>query len=420
MPLWGALESGIKRAVAVWHRRAGKDSLSLNWTARSAMLRAGVYWHMAPTQRQVRKIVWDNIDGQGRRIIDQVWPQAIRTNTRDQEMQIQLKNGSIWQCVGSDNYNSLVGSNPVGVVFSEFSIADPKAWDYVRPILAENGGWALFIYTPRGPNHGKDLYDMACQERNWFSEILTVNDTNAIPLTAVDDERRAGMSEAMIEQEFYCSFSGVVDGSYYGKQIQAARNENRLTSVPYERTEPVITAWDLGTGDDTAIWFVQQIGLETRIIDYYENRGVGIDHYARVLSERDYIYKEHIMPHDAGHQQLATGKSLSKQLNQLGVKPTRVLPREQNLSDEVGIQAVRDLLPKCWFDHNKCKQGIKALELYRRDYDDKRDVFKERPLHDWTSHAADAFRYLAMGLRPVRNIQSNRFRTANTEYSVFG
>ena len=420
MPLWSALEAGTKRAVAVWHRRAGKDSLSLNWTARSAMLRPGVYWHMAPTQRQVRKIVWDNIDGQGRRIIDQVWPKKIRENTRDQEMQITLKNGSMWQCVGSDNYDSLVGSNPVGVVFSEFSIADPKAWDYVRPILAENGGWALFIYTPRGPNHGKDLYDMAIHEKEWFAEILTVNDTNAIPLTAVDDERRAGMSEAMIEQEFFCSFSGIVDGSYYGKLMQDARNNNRLTSAPYETKEPVITAWDLGTSDDTAIWFVQIIGLEIRVIDYYENRGVGIQHYAKVLKEKDYYYKEHLMPHDAGHQQLATGSSLAKQLNQLGVKPTRVLPREKNLSDEVGIQAVRDLLPKCWFDHEKCKQGIKALELYRRDYDDKREVFKERPLHDWTSHAADAFRYLAMGLKPIRMIQPPRSGYASTDYDVFG
>lgn len=418
LKLWSALEHGCKRAVAVWHRRAGKDSLSLNWTACSAFLRVGVYWHMAPTQRQVRKIVWDNIDGQGRRVIDQVWPEPLRQSTRDQEMQITLKNGSIWQCVGSDNYDSLVGSNPIGVVFSEYSLADPAAWDYVRPILAENGGWALFIYTPRGPNHGKDLYDTAINDPDWFAELLTVKDTGAIPLTAVDDERRAGMSEAMIEQEFFCAFTGIVDGSYYGKLIQQARNEKRLTRVPCETSEPVITAWDLGTGDDTAIWFVQQVGLEVRVIDYYEHRGVGIEHYAQVLNDKGYTYKEHIMPHDAGHKQLATGKSISSQLQQLGVRPCRVLPREQKLSNEVGIQAVRNLLPKCYFDYDKCKDGIKYLELYKRDYDDKRKVFKDTPCHDYTSHAADAFRYLAMGLKPARMMQPMRTQRANTDYDV--
>ena len=423
--LWNKLERGCKRAVAVWHRRAGKDSMSLNWTAVEALKRPGVYWHLAPTQRQVRKIVWDNIDGEGRRIIDQVFPRQIRDNTRDQDMQITLKNGSIWQCVGSDNYDSLVGANPVGVVFSEYSISNPAAWDYVRPILAQNNGWALFIFTPRGPNHAKDLYDMALNDPNWFAEILTVDDTSAISKEAIDQERAAGMSDNMIEQEFYCSFLGVVDGSYYGRIMQDSRNAKKITKVPHDPSLTVTTAWDLGRNDDTAIWFVQQAGFETRVIDFYANSGAGIDHYVKHLQSKNYVYERHIMPHDAGHVQFATNMSLASQARELGLFNISVLPRERNLADEVGIQAVRNLLPKCYFDVDNCKEGIKALEFYHREYDDKRGTFKPNPVHDWSSHAADAFRYLAMGLRDSPSVREHRRRNRQSsaimnKYSVFG
>lgn len=420
MPLWEALEGGCKRAVAVWHRRAGKDSLSLNWTAASAFQRVGVYWHMAPTQKQVRKIVWDNIDGKGRRIIDQVWPKELRANQKDNEMQITLKNGSIWQCVGSDNYDSLVGSNPVGVVFSEFSIADAKAWDYVRPILAENGGWALFIYTPRGPNHGKRLYDMAKNDPNWFGQILTVDDTGVISAEAVDEERKAGMSDAMIEQEFYCSFSGVVDGSYYGKLIQAARQEDRITRVPHDPQLPVEVAFDLGVNDDTAMWFYQKVGLEIRVLRYYENRGQGIEHYAKIAQQQPYTYLQFNMPHDAGHQQMATGKSLAKQMQTLTGVRCHVSPREQSLADEVGIQAVRDVLPRCYFDYEGCKDGVEKLELYRRKYDDKNEVFMSKPLHDFTSHAADAFRELAKSVRTTSFANARAQQTMGMGLPYYG
>lgn len=207
-PLWRYLSNGGKRAVAVWHRRSGKDSLAINWTAKAMLRRVGVYWHMLPLNTQARKVVWDGIDKLGRRMIYQAFPPELIKSVNAQEMKIELINGSIWQCVGSDNYNALVGGNPVGVVFSEYSIADPAAWDFIRPILAENGGWALFIYTPRGHNHGYTLYNQA-KAAGWFTEILTVEDTHAISEQAVNDERLAGMSEAMIEQEFYCSFEAV-------------------------------------------------------------------------------------------------------------------------------------------------------------------------------------------------------------------
>jgi len=398
MPLWGALQDGTRRAVAVWHRRAGKDSLSLNWTAVQAVQRVGVYWHMAPTQKQVRKIVWDNIDGAGRRIIDQVWPDGVRKSIRNDEMKIELPNGSIWQCVGSDNYDSLVGANPVGVVFLEYSLANPSAWDYIRPILAENGGWALFIYTPRGANHGKDLFDMARGNDDWFAELLTVDDTKAIDQRSIDEERRAGMDEENIQQEFYCSFSGVVSGSYYGKQLEIADQEGRITSVPVETEMDVNVSFDLGIGDSTAIWAYQVIGKEIRVVNYYEASGHGLGHYAGVLHEwRDklgYRYGKYYFPHDVEVRELGSGKSRRETLRDLGIDVS-IVPK---LSVEDGINAVRRILSRCWFDEEHCAQGLRSLRQYRTEYDEKRKTFRNTPLHDWASHGADSFRYLAVGL----------------------
>ena len=223
--LWHFLEQAIapvpsggeppgRRAVAVWHRRAGKDSLAVNFAACAALRRVPNYWHMLPTARQGRKVVWEAIDGTGRRLIDQAFPPAIRESKSEEDMLIRLIGGSTWQVVGSDNFDRLVGANPAGVVFSEWALADPRAWEYVRPILAENGGWALFIYTPRGRNHGAALFDMARRTPGWFAERLTVNETGVIAPGVIEDERRSGMADELIRQEYYCSFEAALVGSY--------------------------------------------------------------------------------------------------------------------------------------------------------------------------------------------------------------
>ena len=422
---WGALESGVKRAALVWHRRAGKDSMSVNWTAASAFDHIGTYWHMAPTHRQVRKIVWDGIDRAGRRIIDQAFPPAVRARKNDQEMKIELVNGSIWQCVGSDNFDSLVGANPVGVVFSEWSLADPRAWDFVRPILAENGGWALFIYTPRGRNHGARLLDMARAEPGWFAQVLTVEDTGAVPMEVIEQERRElvrqyGEDDAdkLIRQEWYCSFDAAIRGAYYADWMDRADREGRIGTVKHDPAHKVHTAWDLGIGDSTVVWLFQTIGREVRVIDYLEGSGVGLAWYVnRLLGEtrftddgkpnKDvrpieghahraaYQYGQHHLPHDADVSELGTGRRRIDLLHDMGITGW-VLPR---LSVDDGIQAARHLLPRCWFDSIRCERGIDALRSYRRDWDEKLQSYRDRPLHDWSSHAADAFRYLAMGLR---------------------
>lgn len=402
-PAWRYLQGGGKRAVLVWNRRAGKDSMAVNWTASAALSRVGTYWHMAPEAKQVRKLMWDGIDKHGRRVIDQAFPKEIRKGQNDQEMKIELANGSIWQCVGSDNYNSLVGANPVGIVFSEWSLADPRAWDFLRPILAENGGWALFIYTPRGRNHGARLLDVAKNEANWFWQVLTVDDTHSLTPDQLAQERRELVrqygeddADAIFRQEYYCSFDSANRGAYYGKLIEAAEKDNRIGRVPYEPTQPVVTAWDLGIGDSTAIWFAQLIGREVRFIDYLESSGVGLDWYAKALSQKPYVYADHMLPHDADVSELGTGRRRIDVLRNLGLPQVRIVKK---LSVDDGIQAVRSLLPRCWIDAEKCERGIDAIRQYQREWDDERQAFKPKPLHDWTSHAADALRYLAVGMQ---------------------
>lgn len=386
MPLWRYFERGGRHGVAVWHRRAGKDSLAVNLAAVKAHERVGTYWHMLPEFRQGRRVIWDAIDREGRRIIDQAFPPAIRDSINEQEMRIRLKCGSVWQVVGSDNYNSLVGTNPTGVVFSEFSIANPSARDFLRPILAENGGWELYIYTARGRNHGAELYEMAKRNQRWFAQILTVDDTGILAPAVIEDERRSGMPEEMIAQEYFCSFDAASPGTYYGKLLQDAGP--RIGRVPYDPAAGVETWWDLGVGDSTAIWFAQRVGQEIRLIDYYEATGEGLSHYTKVLGEKPYSFLRHIAPHDIEVRELGTGKSRREIALGLGLT-FEVAPR---LSLDDGIHAVRSLLPRCWFDAERCARGLSALRDYRKDYDDKLKCFRSRPRHDWTSHAADAFR----------------------------
>jgi phage terminase large subunit len=419
IPAWQYLEHGGRRAVLCWHRRSGKDDIALHNTACQMAQRAGNYWHMLPQANQARKAIWDAINPHtGRKRIDEAFPVELRETTREQEMMIRFRPTSMspastWQVVGSDNYNSLIGSPPIGVVYSEYALSDPNSWAFLRPILAENGGWAAFISTPRGRNHFARLLAMAQQEKSWFSQVLTVTDTGVISAEVIAQEKRElaaerGDDEAdnIIQQEYFCNLDAAIPGAYYGKLLARAEAEGRITTVPYDPRLPVITAWDLGVGDSTAIWFIQQDRLAVRVIDFYENSGVGADHYARILKERDYSYEGHYLPHDADDREWGNNASSRVDtLKTLKVKPVRVLPRA---SIDDGINAVRVLLPRCYFDAKKCERGLDALRQYQKLWDDKLRTFKENPLHDWTSHAADAFRYLAQGLKDVKDTSTSR------------
>lgn len=401
------MDSGKKRAVTVWHRRSGKDKMWFNYLVKRAYQTKGVYFYFFPTFTQGKKVLWFGMDKEGFRTLDHV-PQEIRDGKpNDTEMRVRLDNGSIIQVIGTDNIDNIVGTNPVGCVFSEYSLQDPQAWDYIRPILAENGGWAAFNFTPRGKmNHGFDLYQLALSDpEHWFCERLTVEDTHAISQEALEQERKELFQkygdDAFYMQEYHCSFESAIQGAYYVNNMELATREGRITRVPYERTLPVDTWWDLGVGDATGIWFSQTVGREIRFIDYFQASGEGFPFYAKVLQDRGYIYGTHHAPHDIEVRELGSGKSRVETAALLGLKFITV----PNISIDDGINAVRVIFDRCWFDAEKCKQGLNALSNYHKEYDEKRKEYKNTPYHDWSSHAADAFRYFAVGFKDKKEIK---------------
>ncbi len=406
-PMWSAFERGVLRAFLLWHRRSGKDDNSLHFTATAAIQRPATYWYMLPQQNQVRRAIWDAVNPHtGQRRINEAFPDAICKGKRSNDMVIELVNGSMIHFLGSDGFDALVGSPPFGLVFSEFSLTNPSAWGILRPILDENGGWAIFNMTPRGRNHAYNMYKYAMSRDGWFVQICLPTDTKVFTPAQLEEARAEYYAmygpddgEALYQQEYWCSFDSALVGSYYGRHIADLERVGKIRLVQHDPTLPVFTAWDLGIDDSTAIWLAQAVNGEIRIIDYYEASGHGLDHYAKVLTEKPYVYKEHILPHDARARELSTGKTRQELLQSLLPGAVRVLPA---LGVADGINAVRSILPRCWFDADKTQKGLEALRMYRREYDQERKVYKDNPLHDWTSHGADAFRQLAMGINETR------------------
>lgn len=397
VPFFEAMAKGCKRACVVWHRRAGKDKTFFNFVVMRAAREKGIYYYFFPKFSQGRKALWDNLDKAGFRTIDHCPKELIDGNPNNTEMKIRLRNGSIIQIIGTDNIDSIVGTNPRGCIFSEYSLQSPSAWQLIRPILAENGGWAIFNFTPRGHNHGKELYDMAKHDDKWFCQLLTVEETGAISMDMVDDERKAGMSEDWIQQEFYCSFTRGIEGNYYSRYIQAAIDQNRIGPVPWQPNTRVYTSWDLGVGDSCAICFWQIVGNSIHLIDYYENQGEGLPHYADFLYRKPYLYADHYAPHDVDNRAYSTGLSTRDAARNLGIKFI-VLPTLK-ITVENGIEAVRSIFPRVYIDEEHCKKLIICLENYRKEFDERLQTYKSRPLHDKYSHGSDSFRYLAIAVK---------------------
>ena len=412
LPVLRALDSGAKRAVAVWHRRSGKEKTFINYTARKCIDRVGTYFYAFPTYTQAKRAIWDGRDRDGFPFLGH-FPREIVKAKDSQELKLTLINGSIFQLVGTDNIDSLMSTNPLGVVFAEYSLQDPRGWDYIRPILRENGGWAVFDYTPRGKNHGYTLYEMARKlmaegDPDWYAERLGVRETGVLTEADIDAERKSGMDEEMIQQEYYVSFAGAQQGSIFGKQLDEAEREGRICAVPWQRECAVDTWWDIGTGDATAIWFTQNVGREIHVIDYYENAGagLGVDHYARHLQTLPYVWGTHTGPHDLNnHQFAAGGRSTREVAAQLGLQ-FKVNPRRPDKQES--IQAARVLLPRCWFDRAKTERGRLALVSYHRVWDERRRMFSDAPYHDWASNGSDAFQELAAGHTYRRGYEPSR------------
>jgi len=329
------------------------------------------------------------------------------------ELRVDLPNGSRIRLYGADNPDRLRGIYLDGVILDEYADMRPSLWgEVIRPLLADRKGWAVFIGTPKGHNAFYETYRQAKDDNDWLAMELRASVTGLIDSEELDAARRQ-MSEDSYQQEFECSFEAAIAGAYFGKEMRRAEEDGRICPVPYDPSAEVYTAWDLGIGDSTAIWFSQMVGREVRIIDYYENSGVGVEHYIRMLKDRDYNYAEHLLPHDADKSELGTGKSIREVMGEMGVRRTRVVHK---LTVEEGIQQVRLLIPRVVFDAKRCASGIESLKQYRREWDDKLRTFKSRPLHDLHSHAADAFRYLAVGLRKVPQEQ----RWGRIEYAPTG
>lgn len=399
IPILKAMDSGIKRAVQVWHRRAGKEKTDIAIVSKKMLERIGSYYYVFPEFAQGRKILWDGADRDGFRFIDHFPQELIEGQRNDTEMKLRYKNGSLFQIVGSDRYDSVMGTNPIGMIFSEYALQDPNCWGYFRPILAENGGWAIFNFTPRGENHAYQLYELAKNDPvHWFCQLLTVDDTQAVKPDVLAQEKaeiiRLDGNDALYQQEYFCNFTVPIAGAYFADNIMIAYREGRVGHVPHEPRLTVDTWWDLGINDRMSIWFTQSVGQELRVIDFMEASGQGFPWYIGKMKEKSYVYGRHTAPHDIEVRELTNGKSRRETAQALGIN-FDVAPK---LPIHEGIDAVRGVFPKAWFDSEKCKDGLNALKNYRKQFDEKRRTYMNQPYHDWSSNAADAFRTLATAL----------------------
>ncbi len=387
------LDDPAPRIVAVVHRRAGK-STALMWRGlRRALLEPkpqprvvhilpyGVQWS--------RTGLWDQVMRAGDAI-----PGAI---IRRSELAIRLPNGGIYQCGGADNPDSWRGGYADETIIDEFDDTPASLVPLVvEPMLADRAGSLVRSGTPKGRGLLEAAYNRARTAPGYSSYLLDYRATGALSDEAIE-RLRAEMTSEEFAQELQCSFEAPNSGSYYGKLLQDAEAEGRVTSVPYDPALRVWTAWDLGIDDATAVWFVQiSKSGQWRVIDYLENSGSGLDHYVRLLQQKPYVYERHILPHDAKVRELGSGRSRQETFRSLGLSPLRVLDSD-SVAD--GINATRMILPRCWFDAGKCEQGLKALRHYRREWNEGAQTWRASPVHDWASHGADALRYLAMGHR---------------------
>lgn len=380
-----------RKILAIFPRRAGKDITCLNILIRQMITRPAIYYYIFPTYAQAKKAIWDSITNDGMRMLD-YFPKELVKSMNSQEMKIILHNGSLFQLIGSENYNQLMGTNPFGVIYSEYALQNPKARSYIEPILAANGGWQIVQSTPRAKNHLWNLYSYALKSKDWYVSKLTLEDTCHIPALEIEKMRDEGYSEDFIQQEFYTSFDMGVEGAYYTRYLQNMREDGRLGLFPYDRSNKVHTAWDIGVDDATAIIFFQLKDGIVRIIDCYSNQKEGLEHYIKEIHRKPYDYGEHIAPHDIAVREWGSGVTRFRQAANLGIN-FNVAP---NIPISDGIEAVRVMLSKCYINEKTAQPLLNSLESYRQDYDEKNQIYKSRPRHDHSSHYADAMRYLSV------------------------
>lgn len=354
----------------------------------------GRFAYVAPTYTQAKDVAWA--------YLKRFTASLPGVEQKETELSVVLHNGARIRLYGADNYDRMRGLYFDGVVLDEYGDMDPRAFpEVVRPALADRQGWATFIGTPKGRNAFHRVWTRAQSDPDWYTAALKASETGLVQQEELDSLRKI-LTPEQYDQEMEVSFDAAIVGAYYGRQMSDAELEKRITGIPHEPVAQVYSAWDLGVSDHTAIWFAQIVGREIRLIDYYEATGQGADHYVSVLRAKPYIYAGHLVPHDAQAREFGTGKTPTEVMQSLGLNPILAVPMHRV---EEGINGVRSILSRCWFDATKCAHGIECLKMYRAEWDDKNQTLKPKPVHDYASHGADAFRYLAMGLDYYAGVQ---------------
>lgn len=377
----------------VAHRRAGKTVAcvaDLVLSSLATQKQDGRYAYIAPQFNQAKDVAWA--------YVKKLTSDIPGVEYNESELRADLPNGSRIRLYGADNPDRLRGLYLDGVILDEYADMKPRVWgEIVRPLLTDRKGWAAFIGTPKGHNEFYEVWRYAQTQSDWFALKLQASTSGLLDAQELNDARR-GMTDDQYEQEFECSFEAAIQGAFYGRELSAAERDGRIRKVEYDPAKPVYTAWDLGFKDDTAIWWYQVVRDEIHIIDFHASSGADIGYYAGVIKGKPYEYARHWLPHDARAKTLASaGRSIIEQLaERLGMDKLAIVPE---LSVQDGIQAGRMALPHCWFDKDKCEDGIEALKQYQREWDEDKKAFREKPRHDWTSHPADAFRMLALAWR---------------------
>jgi len=378
-------------SVIVAHRRCGKTVLCINDLIYRALMddkEQGRYAYVAPYLSQSKSIAFDYL---------LKYSQPVLAKANQSELWVELVNGARIRLFGADNPDTLRGLYLDGVVLDEYADMKPSIFGAViRPLLADRKGWATFIGTPKGHNAFWEVYNNATQDKSWYVKVLRASQTGLLEQSELDDAAKT-MTQDQYLQEFECDFESAILGAYFGKEMRALTDGGRIREIEYDPLFPVHTAWDLGYSDDTAIWFFQVVHGEIRCLDYHSSNGQPVAFYAGILQsrekERGYVYGTHWLPHDARAKTLSSNRSVIEQLgDKIPLKSIKIAP---NLKLQDGIQASRLALTRTWFDH-KCTDGIECLRQYQREYDEDKKVFRDKPRHDWTSHGADAFRYLAL------------------------
>lgn len=390
---------GLRNGVCIWHRKAGKDRVATFIESALAFERVGLYWHALPKYEDARKVIWDAITPDGKRLIDINFPREIVKRRLDHEMKLELMNGSIWQPVGADNFNNLVGAFPVHVTWSEYALMNPQARQYIRPALAMNSGSELFITTPRGYNHAHDIYQHAKGRDDWHCSLLSWRDTGVLSEAMLEQER-ATMPEELFRQEYECDFSAANIGSILGRYVEQAEKEGRINDS-VEAEGPVEISSDIGFRDTACWWFWEPRPDGFALVDYDEDSGLDASEWIPRLRERalerGYKIRKIWLPQDAKAKTFQTRHSAVEQfLEAFGVERMDIVPASKKPDR---INAARMVMPRCHFHRTRCKQGLAGLRSWSFRYDEERKTFSKDPDHDWASHPGDGFSYGAQIMR---------------------